>query len=175
MSTTPRSPPAHRRRHRERVVARVDEHALGERAEDSGDRRLVARGHLDRVADEPPDAVPSARDDLGGGVAHIQGAPERLGLRREGIEFALGGVQALSQSADGGLGIRRLPLRALVRGGVLRGRLLGHEVGIDAGEDLLGLEAALLGRVERPLLAIDGGSHGRERGCRGLGGAAQRG
>ncbi len=165
----------HRPGHGERVVARVDEHALGERAEDSRDGCLIARGHLDRIADESPDAGPSARDDLGRCVAHIQRATERLRLRGQGVQLPLRGVEALAQSAHGGLGIRRLPLRSLVGGRVLGGRLLGHEIGVDAGEDLLGLEPPLLGGVQRPLLAIDGGADSREGGCGGLRCAAQRG
>ena len=56
---------------------------------------------------------------------------------------------------------------------MLRRGSLRDEVGIDAGEHLLGLGASLLGRLEGALLALHRRAHRVQAGSRGIGGAAQ--
>ena len=150
---------SHDTRDGECVVAGVDQHTFREGTESRRDRRLVPGCHLDGIAQQTADTRAPEGDELGRRVADVQSPTQGGGLRHQRLALALRGMEALAQSTDGGFGIRRLTLGALIGRRVLGGRALGDQLGIDPGELGLRLRTAREGRIERPLLPFDGRTH----------------
>ena len=169
------APPLLRCIHRqcESVGSRVDEHALRERTEDRGDSGLETGAHLHGIADEAAHALATRSDDLGSATRQCERAAQSRCLRRQRVDFALGGVQALPKGLALGLRSRGGALCALVGGRVFGRRSFGRLRVVDGLEGLRGLASAHVRRLEGVLLTEHRSPDSSEGGCGGIRSSAQ--